>query len=504
MTDELAIRKRLREDFELYASKHLFIRTKAGEIEALKLNRVQRHLHSIAQRQRRERGKVRIIGLKGRQQGFSTFVGGRLYWRVTHGFGLRAFILTHLADATANLFGMTKRYHGHCPAPMQPALGASSQRELTFPKLDSSYRVGTAGSDGVGRSETIQLFHGSEVAYWPNADQHATGVLQAVPDAHGTEVWLESTANGVGNYFHHAWQMAETGESDFEAVFVPWFWTPEYARDAKDFIAEPDEQELAQQFGLTIEQLAWRRAKLKELGSLSLFKREYPCTAAEAFESSADDAYIQPALVMRARKATMREGHGPLIIGADPSRFGDDSFAVAWRRGRVCERIETLPKANTMESAGRLAMIIDADKPAALFIDVGGLGVGIYDRLCELGYSRVCTPINFGAEPTEVNRYRNKRAEIWGRVREWLEDPGGCAIPDDDRLHADLSSPGYKYDSLQRLLIESKEEMRKRGLRSPDYGDALALTFSHPIMARVEDTKDRYRARARQSGWMAA
>jgi hypothetical protein len=82
----------------------------------------------------------------------------------------------------------------------------------------------------VGRSSTIQLFHGSEVAFWPHADTHAAGILQAVADAPGTEIILESTANGVGNFFHQLWASAERGASDFIAVFVPWHWQEEYRR----------------------------------------------------------------------------------------------------------------------------------------------------------------------------------------------------------------------------------------------------------------------------------
>ena len=103
--------------------------------------------------------------------------------------------------------------------------------ELRFDALDSGYKVGTAGTRGVGRSATLQLLHGSEVAFWPHRRRrHAAGVLQAVADEPGTEVILESTANGVGNLFHQMWRDAETGASDYIAVFVPWFWQEEYRK----------------------------------------------------------------------------------------------------------------------------------------------------------------------------------------------------------------------------------------------------------------------------------
>ena len=83
-------------------------------------------------------------------------------------------------------------------------------------------------SDRRRRSSTIQLFHGSEVAFWPFAETHAAGVLQAVPNQPGTEIILESTANGVGNFFHKKWREAETGRSEYLAIFVPWHWQDEY------------------------------------------------------------------------------------------------------------------------------------------------------------------------------------------------------------------------------------------------------------------------------------
>ena len=131
---------------------------------------------------------------------------------------------------------MVERYHESAPEIVKPATGASNARELIFSKLDSGYKVGTAGNKSVGRGTTIQYFHGSEVAYWPNASEHAKGILQAVPDEQETEIILESTANGVGNYFYQQWRQAEAGMSPFQAIFVPWYWQDEYRKPAKGFL----------------------------------------------------------------------------------------------------------------------------------------------------------------------------------------------------------------------------------------------------------------------------
>ena len=228
---EKQIRQRLKDDFLHYAAKCLKIRTKAGKVLPFELNVAQQYIHKRVEEQRAKTGKVRAIILKGRQQGCSTYVEGRFYWRVSHSKGVRAFILTHEDDATSNLFELAERYHQNCPSLVKPSTGASNAKELYFDKLDSGYKVGTAGNKAVGRSSTVQLFHGSEVGFWPNAQQHAAGIIQAIPDEPGTEAFLESTANGIGNYFHQQWQAAEAGTSEYIAIFVPWYWQPEYRKD---------------------------------------------------------------------------------------------------------------------------------------------------------------------------------------------------------------------------------------------------------------------------------
>ncbi len=476
----------LRDSFPLYADKCLKIKSKGGQIVPLHLNRAQEFLHSRLESQRERTGKVRALLLKGRQQGFSTYIAGRFYHKASMNRGLQTFILTHEQEATNNLFGMVERYHGHNP--LKPSTGASNAKELYFDRLDSGYSVGTAGTKAVGRSKTIQLFHGSEVAFWPNAPTHFAGVVQAVPDLPGTEIILESTANGVGGEFHERWQQAEAGVGDYEAIFVPWFWSGEYRRPAPDGFAL-DEAETAYMvaYGLDVEQMAWRRAKIAELKDPLLFMQEYPATAAEAFQLTGHDSFIKAADVLAARKATC-DGFGPLVIGADPARFGDDRFSLAWRRGRKVIKLESKGKIDTVQGANWIKAVIDSDKPARVFIDVGGIGAGVVDILNSWGgiYASTIEAVNFGSEPQEPERLegggpRNRRAEMWMRSRDWLKEVGGADIPDLDSLQADACAPSYKYDMNQRVLLESKEDMRRRGVRSPDEWDAVALTFAAPV-----------------------
>lgn len=506
---ELAIRRRLKSDFPHYAGKCLRIRAKDAAIVPLTLNEAQEYLHKRLEQQRAETGRVRALVLKGRQQGISTYIGGRYYHRASHSKGIRVFILTHEQDATNNLFGMVDRYHQHCPELVKPSTGASNAKELYFDRLESGYAVGTAGAKATGRSQTVQLFHGSEVAFWPNASTHFAGVVQAVPDLPGTEIVLESTANGLGGEFHERWQQAERGEGDYIAVFIPWFWQREYRRPAPaDFML--DDEELAYQaaHALDLEQMVWRRNKVAELKDPLLFMQEYPATAAEAFQASGHDSFIPAALILRARKNSV-EPNGPLVIGYDPNWKGKDRASLARRRGRKVLKVESRQGLDTMGQVGWLKQVIDSEKPARVFIDVGGVGAGVYDRLVEMGYGDIVVAVNFGSSPLEPQPldeggrpkggYANRRAEMWGNSRDWLEEPAGVEVPDSDAIQADACAPGYKYDSLTRVVLESKEDIRRRGQRSPDEWDAIALTFAEPVheMKPRPETR-RYGA----GGWM--
>lgn len=316
---ERRTRIRLRDDFEHYASRCLKIRTKAGAIQPFRLNEAQAYLHGKLQEQKATIGKVRAMVLKGRQQGCSTYAEGRFFHAVSHRRGVKAFILTHMDDATNNLFGMAKRFYEHCPDVVKPSIRASNAKELAFDQLDSGYRIGTAGSKGTGRGETIQLFHGSEVAYWPNADTHVAGALQAVPDEPGTEVILESTSNGRKGLFYEMCAAAMAGEGEYILVFIPWFWQAEY-RKAVDEGFEPtaDESAYRKEHGLDLEQIAWRRAKIVELNGVHNFRREYPATPEEAFV-----AEVPGALWTRERIDDLRVREHPelkrIIVAVDPS-----------------------------------------------------------------------------------------------------------------------------------------------------------------------------------------
>ena len=152
------VRKRLFEEFPFYAKSALRIRTKAGDVAPLKLNQAQQILDKAVQQQIQTDGKVRVIILKARQQGLSTYVGGYLYYAVSQQKARKAMVITHHADSTRALFDMTKRYHEHCPDILKPHTKYSSRRELSFDILDSSYVVATAGVTLLDEVKHLRMF----------------------------------------------------------------------------------------------------------------------------------------------------------------------------------------------------------------------------------------------------------------------------------------------------------------------------------------------------------
>lgn len=484
--------QRFREDLEEHAASCLKIKDKEGAVVPLHLNSAQKHVHKRLQQQIQDTGRVRALVLKGRQQGISTYIAARFYNRASLHKGVNVYILSHEQSASDNLFDIVDRFHRHNP--LAPNTGISNVKELEFDKLDSRYMVATAGQKEGGRSRTNKLFHGSESAFWNNAPGHFASSVQTVPDLPGTEIILESTANGPGGEFYERWQEAMAGRSDYIAVFVPWYWQDEYRRQVpEDFVlsTEPaddgvSEAEYARMFELDDEQMAWRRSKIGELRSARLFNQEYPATPEMAFTESGEDMFIEAATVLRARKREGIEPGGPRIMGVDPAGPGGDRFSVAMRQGYDAPWIIWRDKVDTGEATAWLRSLIDEHRPDRVFIDAGGIGHAVISHLRNEGpkYHELVRAVNFGS-PSQAKKAqprmpgpKNRRAEMWQRLKDWLELEEGVSLPDMDVLQADLTAPRIKATVSNDLLLESKEEMRKRGVRSPDLADSLALTFA--------------------------
>ncbi len=170
--------------------------------------------------------------------------------------------------------------------------------------------------------------------------------------------------------------------------------------------------------------------------------------------------------------------YSPLVIGVDVARFGDDKTAFCFRRGRVIEKILLFEKLDVVQVAHQVSGVIAEFRPVRVFIDVGGCGAGVFDVLVNNGFAMEVVGVNFGERAENPDRYVNRRAEMWDRVREWLNSPIGVRVPKIEGIVEDLTAPFKMYDGLGRLQLEPKAEIKKRLGKSPDIGDAVALTFA--------------------------
>lgn len=490
-----------------YAPDCLKVLNKEKQLVPLTFNRAQLYVHERLEEQREKTGKVRALILKGRQQGISTYVSARFYHKVQFNIGVNAFILSHEDKSTKHLAGMAYRYWQNTPIPYRPTLTKRFQTVMEFGGMDAGYDVGTAKSDATGRSRTPFLFHGSEVAFWSTTHDHAGGAMQGVPNARGSEIILESTANGMQGMFYERWQDAEKGaDPEYIAIFVPWFWQDEYRLPVpEDFVAEPDEVKLAESYGLDDEQIWWRRAKVKELGGESRFKQEYPCNSTEAFQTSGADVMISGELVAAARKRKIDVPEDendmiPIILGVDCARGGKDRTKILDRQGRrMGQNFNiTMHTTNAMEIAGRIARCFD-EGAQHCYIDVGMDGGPVADRLGELGYGDMVTKVDFGSAAEDDDRYFNKRTEIWARYRDWLKDAAGVQVPDDDTFHRHSCACPYTHDAAQRQKLMPKEFIKKHFKFSPDEGDAAALTFTERYAIKTDSEVRRRLARHRRN-----
>jgi hypothetical protein len=325
---------------------------------------------------------VRIVILKARQMGISTLSEGLLFWRTAFFRDATTLIIAHEEEAVNNIYAMFKLFFESMPEAIRPLIEKFNQGEIVFdnpkmadrkknPGLGSRLVVKTAAlggsskkSAGKGRSATYHGVHASEAAFWAEPERFWGGVAQGIPDAHHSWVFIESTANGVGNWFHDFWRRAAAGwsmeplvgggmgwrltdphasHSGYVPVFLSWLEHPQYVKAIKpearaQFIRsyDKDEKKLVAHFAATPEQLHWRRATMSDKcdGDLHLFHQEYPSTPEEAFVSSGRKVFDMGALEFYSDecigKAKMRKpARGD--FDTDPGTIVNDKVAWHWR-----------------------------------------------------------------------------------------------------------------------------------------------------------------------------
>lgn len=308
-----------------YIEKYIKIRDKAGKIIDLKINKGQQKLYDAIKKQHNEGKPIRIIVLKARQIGFSTLTESIIFKNTATKFNVNSGIITHKEEATTNLFNMSKRMYDNLPDDMKPSLKRSNAKELIFDNdegtgLKSKIKCMTAGSSGVGRSDTFNYLHISELAFWGNNAKETTiGLFQAVPNLPNTMIVIESTANGF-EYFKELWDMAVKGESDFIPVFVGWNELTDYKMPYTGFELTDYEKNLQRIYNLSLEQLSWRRWCIKNNcgGDEQQFKQEYPINPQEAFISSGNCVFDKEIVINR-----IQELSKPIRVGYFDYKYDD-------------------------------------------------------------------------------------------------------------------------------------------------------------------------------------
>ncbi|MDP2619898.1 MAG: terminase [Hyphomicrobiales bacterium] len=180
-----------------------------------------------------------------------------------------------------------------------------------------------------------------------------------------------------------------------------------------------------------------------------------------------------------ARPTPPKDDGAPLIAGVDVAVGGGDLTVIRFRKGLDARSIPPirLDTGDSIAVATKVAEAIDAWNPDAVFVDEIGVGKGVADILRQLGYRII--PVNAGPPADNRLKFRDKKAEMWADMKQWMIEGG--ALPDDERLFSDLIGPHYDHTLKMQLYIESKRDMRRRGLHSPDDADALALTFARRV-----------------------
>lgn len=281
-------------DTKYYMESLLYIKNKNRQVIPFLLNPIQGHYLTTHTN--------RDLILKARQMGFSTFILGRYFKETVTRANTVTVIVAHDVDSTGKLLKSNKMMYDFLDPDFKPATRWSNTNELTFDfpappgapataRTTSSVYIGTAGNRSFGRGDTINNFHGSEVAFWPDAEELLSGAMEAVPM--DGNITLESTANGVGGWFYEEWQLAKNGESQFKPHFFPWFLDPNYRipleRGESLEPYDDDEIMLIATYKLDPAQIKWRRMKKRALRRK--FPQEYPENDIDCFLNTGDSYF---------------------------------------------------------------------------------------------------------------------------------------------------------------------------------------------------------------------
>ena len=445
--EENALREvvqRYDDDPRIYIEQNLHIKTKDQRVVLLNFNRAQRMIYQKIQ-EVREKGKpIRIVVLKARQEGVSTLCESLIFERTARYENTHSLIVAHEPESTDAIFQMSKLFYDMLPADKKPLKRYDNKKQLVFENPDEKTRgteaglrskivIATASKIKIGRGLTLHCFHGSEVAFWENAKELMNAVMQAIPDNPNTEVFLESTANGLGGdgeYFYNLIQDAVAKKTDFELIFLPWCLMPEYslAFDSKEEKTQLEtalndyEKSIQRRYDLTLEQLHWRRWAIKNKcgGDLNKFKQEYPITIEEAFAASSRSV-ISKEIIEEQRKfirepvqeldgvlyyAHMKSDHY-YSLGADTAEgVGQDDSALT-----VIDRMTGREVASFARNqippdifAKKIKQVAEYFNNALVVLEINNHGLAVLNELSRLGYMYIFRQRNFDKVTNEWTR----------------------------------------------------------------------------------------------------
>ena len=395
----------------------------------------QRPYISEIERQYNDGDPVRIIVLKARQLGISTVTEAAFFlWAFLHP-GTSGLVVSHKDGQAQDLFQMTKRYWETWPHRRLYNVKYNTRRQLQWRETESNLRVLTAKNLEGARGSTIHCLHASEVAFWDDAGVLWGGLEPSIPNRHGTFVCIESTANGIGNWFHEEWQKAEVGDSAFVPMFFPWYRhsaTRIFGTNLIEFDLDADEKDILRrcrveglQDEMAFASLAYRRLEIRKKGD-DWFHQEYPTTPEEAFITSGNPIF-NPRAVREcfdektgATGRLYRSGRGDVIfepdphgsltifkqphvdpnpgryfVGGDPARGGtmtsDPSCAQVIHRSTLEQVAVWHGHADPVSFAREMMLIGDFFGHAMLCPEVEGGGMATIGAISQAGYGNVWT-----------------------------------------------------------------------------------------------------------------
>jgi hypothetical protein len=397
-------------------------------------------------------GERKMSVRSGHGTGKSTTSSWAMLWYVLLRFPNKVVVTAptsgQLFDA---LFAELKRWINELPPQLQVLLTVKSDRvELSAAPAEAFISARTS------RAETPEALAGVHSENVLLVVDEASGVPEKVFEAaagsmsghSATTILLSNPTRSSGTFFESQTRLAST------------WWTRRWSCVESPLVSEEFVDEMRARYGE--DSNAFR---IRVLGE---------------FPMADDDTIIPFHLADSAIKRDIEipEDTKP-IWGLDVARFGADKTALCKRYGNVVTEITSWQGLDLMQTVGRVMAeyegLSPSMRPSEILVDSIGVGGGVVDRLRELGAP--VRGINVGEAPAMGNTYMNLRAELWFKTKGWLEDRS-CKLPNDDQLLAELTSIRYAFTPGGKMKAESKDDMRKRGLKSPDLADALCLTMA--------------------------